>query len=314
MSKELKEQIKRDRELNRTFISTSPDTQNSLGILAIEKDAGVIRKNNLYLKTYKTRGLDGTDKTNLISTIMDCGGRVRFTTILDSKKGIMDYLTVYHVGDTYAPARDHFEKVEEALKGDGLDLKTLGIEELLNTCASNFGITGSNLGLAESLKKKRDWKKDYFPAIKNNDTGYTYDGRCGNAYIATEYPQTSCINPFAKLLELGCTVGMALDLCPYDATTAAAFERLMEKQYNKKASYVADDMVNTSYTLLFMAESADLCKIIDRSVIHAAGEGLVLTSCAGFAAEPAVSLYSLGLTDYKIMRNTSRAIAADLLA
>lgn len=296
--KKLKEQKNQIAEANKMLIPVSEKTNKSLGLISFDPQ-GTFRLNcNRWVKMYEVTGCTTKDGNLFAKILEEIKGRIRLTyTYKEGKEKI--YVTLMCEGEIYEDVRKEIAMDQEALSKI-LTLKPLTVDE---TMMSVMGEGCRPFSYASMVRSKRDWLEECLPPIRDDVFSYKANDMYGECLFFKQYPSIISINHIEALKSIGCPFSIAIDIKAVE--DKMSFNRALEQRYNRRLSMDSDrSFTNMSMSIMFSCDSDDARAIVEKTLIMMfSNDGFALAPCIGLQASAAVSIMTLGITDYTVMRN-----------
>lgn len=320
-----KEEIKRIKQLNRSLVALPKSTQQSLGVLAVQREDGVFfLGNNLYIKIYliKPPILEERKHHFLSGLIEVTGNRVRITSVCKSngrRLAAYSFMTVYYNAFSYADAYDQileFEKVlhDRICQELSLTISKCSLDEALSFMQMNC--TGA-LNVIEHagliVSKNSDWKKKLFEDLTDAKTGsFRCREKYGSCFSGSFYMNSEFDN-YEVLLRVPGTVLFSVDIQRVGEEDKKLLSHELTKKYNDD-SYEDNNVVNMKYLMAVMFATEKERNEARRTIIELYDKNsIMLTPCSGREKEAFYSLCSMGVIDFHSMRNADMQLAGSLL-
>lgn len=323
--KRQKEEIQKEKELNRSLIPMSKQTRIDTGIMGLQEQDSVFYLGHWkYLKIYKFQNRDFTDKKreSLIKVLSSITmNRVRITSFrrLSGNSKIL-FLSVYVMASGYADAKtefDTFEKDAEEMisRALGLPLSIVSINDAVMMTQLNS--TGQMKKFDMSSMSQKDSLKTYlFPGIEAKPDGFLFLPEVQKyvyTFMGTQFP-TDLNYPYEGLLDMPCSLYSSIDFQVMTEEESEMFNLSLEQKYNLKLSGEKRRNINMTYLVGLIGESeTDKEKQRQKMFTRFNDEEVILCPCAGDEEQVYQSICSLGLIDYHAMRNSNADVICRLL-
>lgn len=296
--RKLREHKKQIAEANKMLIPVSEKTNKSLGLMSFDPQ-GTFRLNcNRWVKMYEVIDCVTKDGNLFAKTLEEIKGRIRLTyTYKEGKEKI--YVTLIGEGEIYEDVRKDIVMDQEALSKI-FTLKPLTVDETMKVV---MGEGCKPFSYASMVRSKRDWSEECLPTIREEASCFKANDMYGECLFFKQYPSILSINQFQSLRDIGSIFSIATDLKTVE--DKSSFDRALEQRYNRRISKDVDDTyINMSMSIMFSCDSDDARAIVEKTLVSMfSSEGFALAPCIGLQASAAVSVMTLGMTDYTVMRN-----------
>ena len=306
-----REKKRRIEQANRMLIPANKKTKQSLGILSFDPK-GVFRfKENRWMKVFE---LNENALREIVKRSPMLRGRVRIT-MHKRKAGEKQtcFLTLMETGEIYEEIRKQFKGDETLLKKEDL-LRQLSINEIMNQIAANFQ-KKLRFSYASNVRGKKDMKAECFQKVTEHTDQVLFGNRQGECFLTFSFPKEGRGSLIEKLDQLGCEYYLCMDLNALSVEEQLDFKHALEKKYNKRLPLdQGKEFVNASLTILLLSDSQDAKKIVEETLKNLMrSEGILIA--AAFDAQGAYleSVFSLGLCEKSLSRNTEVAVVKAML-
>ena len=299
-----KERKRLIKEANRMLISAPKKSANSMGFLSFDPSGAFCFDGGRWVKVFEVTGkLDKAAKAAL-----KVKSRVRITERIVPAKGeshtARAFVSLIAEGDIYEPVREQFES-DEAVLNEMVGVRTLTVDEAIKVIFMQLGGEKRPFSYASFVRAKRDLLKEISPEIKEMRDHFQIEGSFGMSLFIMEYPQKPAGDTLSLLKELGCPVFVTFDLVGISDLDKEDYVRTLEKRYSRTLSRdKVFEFLNVSGQLSFLCDSKDAMDIIKKTVNKIfARAGFLIAPVYGTQKDSFLSQISLGLLDYKNLRN-----------
>lgn len=314
--KKQKEELQRERMLNRSLLPMSKQTVLDTGISGIQTEDAVFYLGNWkYLKIYKFKNGEITSKKkeSMIKVLSSITmNRIRITSFrrLNGTSMIL-FLSVYVFAPGYSDAKLQFDEFEKStnemiVRALGLTLENVTINEAVMMTQLNS--TGQMKKFDISMLRKKDSLKSYlFPGIESKEDGFLYLPEIKKyvyTFMGTQYP-TDLDYPYKNLLQMKCSLYSSIDLQVMTEEENEMFNFSLEQKYNFKLPEEKKRNINMTYLVGLVTDSdEDRNKLKQQMFTQFNDEEVILCPCAGDEEKVYQSICSLGIIDFHAMRNS----------
>lgn len=319
--KKNREQIKVEKQLNRSLTIVPSQTQQSLGLVSVEPSSGVWHTDMLFTKMLQIDGLvtlpeeKRKEFTNILTDQLNI--RVRMSSFIHDDTADC-YLTLFASTNNYAVAKEEFDDVIALLRSApvtqlGISVHEMTVNNVANLIIATTGRT-EQFEVMQHLKNKDDWKKTIFPDYSAKDDSLVYSGHYASCYVVTEFPGS--IKPFMDSFQnFGCPVYVAADFEPLDDDSVSSLERLLELKYNRKIEHKQNHYISMTCLMGFATESDSMRKMLEKALYSKTDHENIGLSPMSMQEETGFnSLLSLGFLDFRAARNVNAGIIHNFIA
>lgn len=314
IAKEMKRQEKARRKqmelANKMLIPVSKKTAMTLEMTSFDPSGVFYLNENRWLKIFKMEGEIG----KLVTVMQNLTGRIRITLHMGVDGGRATcHLSLMEFGELYEDVRQKMME-DEAILEKVVQLHPLDVDAAMNQIAANF-TKNIRFSYASYVRGNKDWKKEAFYEMKEESKSFTFEGFYGESFHVLAFPTKKVNGLMKQLEELMCPMYVSVDLNSLTEEEHTDFKRGIEKRYNKRLPVNTEEsFINLSLSAVIICDSDDVRKILEETITSVfLGHGVVITPSFHMQGEVAESMLSLGLLDYKIMRNVSLEIAGKML-
>ena len=303
------ERRKQIRLANKMLIPVSKKTTESLKILSFDP-SGVFRlTDERWLKIYRIKG----NLKKLVSAVHSLDGCIRVTQGISESDRVTCHLTLMETGEIYEEVRQKILKDETELS-KVISIQPLSIDEAMCDIASCFR-KDSRFSYASMVRGNKDWKKECFFTTKEEAKFFWTGNLYGVSFLILSYPANPISGLMNQLRSLACQMYVSFDLNALTGAEQTDFVRAIEKKYNRRLSNSnAEDYINLSMSTVIFADSKDAAKIVEDTVLSIfLNQGYLIVPAFHNQTRIAESILSLGLMDYKVMRNVEEKAAEMIL-
>lgn len=324
--KKTKEELKRIKNLNRSLVNVSKGTQRSFGIISVQPDHGVFYQGaGRYVKIYSLKG-NMTDASCriLVKKICDLTHfRYRITSFCrgGERQGTMRFFSLFVTAPDYYHAYGEYCNFEATVHADtdlrknGFTIEECTLEQTLMFVQMNFTGQMKKFNYRETQRKSEDWGKLLFPPMDIYDLNILLHP---NEIITGSYYGKEIPGKLSELREDLTHAGIALqtsvEIQSFKDEEIELLNKIIGKKYNSVLSSQTERIVNASYLLMISSpydnEYGEMTEIL---LSIAEKNGLRLESCSGQQKDVFLSMCTLGIRDFHIMRNVTESTAAGMI-
>lgn len=239
-----KEEALRVKRLNKSMVTVSKKTQNSMGIVSVQPEHGVFYLSSMkYVKIYTLKFAANYPAAKFVTDLMGIvSNRFRVTNCWQKKSATNEpaqelyFFSLFVKALSYADAYDQFQRLEEKIMESASD------EVLIEACSLSHSLMYMQLSsnspmeivdLKKLIKSKADWGEKIFPCLQahrecmsnsSNDLWiYTF--------LCKEYPEH--VSGLKKdLLTIGCDMRIVIDVQAITDEQRDLMIHAMEQKYN----------------------------------------------------------------------------------
>lgn len=326
MGDKSKEELLKEKELNRSLVALSKATQQELGVCAIQKADNVFfLGNRKYIKIYSLKSaLNDSDRKKAFLEEMEkiTSNRFRISVFCkntDSKSNFYMFITVYFEADDYVRARGEIEKFEKEFKEHvvrqlSLNVTECKIKDILAIVYMNSSGKIKRFDDFETNLAKANWKEILLHELKNIHYGnFQCDESYGACYIAKEFPNNAIAvnDAYAKCKG---NIYYCVDIQTFTEEEKQILEYEIKNKYNSRADFINKNVMNMTYLISLSAPTEnmlhDLKLQVEKEFERA---GVLLLPCSGREEVIFDSLCSLGICDFHSMQNVGPDVVSSLL-
>lgn len=294
------------KDANKALILTPKKTFKSMGLISFDPSGVFCFEEGRWLKTYVVTGNIGV----LVEASLNLKSRLRITEKITPAKGEPAdeeyYVSLVAEGDIYDSIRKQFEADEEVLQ-EMIGVRALTVDEVLNVIDSQLSEKKRSLSYASFVRAKKDLFKEIFPEVKEKRDYFQVKESYGMSMFIMEYPSNANGNALNLLKELGCPAYVTFDFVRVSKSDKEDYVRTLEKRYARSLSPDrVEDFLNVSGEITIICDSKDAMEIVKGTVKRIfERSGFLVANVYGGQRECFLSQVSLGLLDYKNLRNVS---------
>lgn len=314
IAKEMKRQEKERRKqmemANKMLIPVSKKTAIAFEMISFDPSGVFYLNENRGLKIFKMEG----EIAKLITVVQNLTGRIRITLGMGEKGGRSTYhLSLMEPGELYEDVRQKMME-DVAILEKVVQLHPLDIDAVMKQIAANF-TKDIRFSYASYLRGNKDWKKEVFYEIKEESKSFMLENLYGESFHVLAFPTKRVGGLVHQLEEMRCPMYISVDLNSLTSEEHTDFKRGIEKRYSKRLPVNTEEsFINLSLLVVIICDSDDARKIVEDTILSVfLGQGVVITPSFHRQKEVAESMLSLGLLDYKMMRNVRLKIAKQML-
>lgn len=323
--KRIKEEMRKEKELNHSLIPMSKYTQNDTGVVGIQNQDSVFYLGRWkYLKIYKLKRSDaGDEKKESLVKVLSSITRLRvrissFRRLQGNSK--MLFLSVYVMAAGYADAKSQFEEFER----EATDMIARALSLPWTTISINDAVMMAQLNSTGQMKKfdfanlqgKDNLKYFLFPKIETQPDGFLYLPEVEKyvyTFMGTQFP-TSLEKPYHGILDMPCSLYCAIDLQVMNEEENELFNLSLEQKYNCKFADEKKRNINLTYMVGMVSDcNVDRKELQQKMLASFNKEKVILCPCAGDEEKVYQSICSLGMVDYHAMRNSDADVIYKLV-
>lgn len=310
MRRQEQERRKQMQLANKMLIPVSKKTAMTLEMISFDPSGVFYLNENRWMKIFKMEGEIG----KLVSILQNLTGRIRITLHMGEDGGRATcHLSLMESGELYEEVRQ--KMIEDvAVLEQVVHLHPLEIDSAMNQIAENFH-KDIRFSYASYVRGNKDWKKEVFGEVKEESKSFTMEGFYGESFHVLAFPTKTVDGLIKRLEELMCPIYVSVDLNSLTEEEHTDFKRAIEKRYNKRLPVNTEEsFINLSLSASIICDSDDARKILEETILSVfLGHGVIVTPSFHTQRQVAESMLSLGLLDYKIMRNVSTKVAEQML-
>ena len=231
--------------------------------------------------------------------------RCRVTTrFVDGNR--TDFLSLFYEAEVYETVKNAFESEENIINSliSSVKIEPLEINDYMKEIQSFYMNKEPGFNYASSVRGKADWKKLVFQDAKEFDGYFEFEDNKGLIFSAIQYPSAIKENILSDLLEFECPITFSLDIQPLSVEQMSDFNRTLERRFNKKVEADMRKFVNLGFSIVLLTDSISAKDIVKTTLTKALSNvDVIVAPTYGENIKKLESIYSLGLTDYRSMRN-----------
>ena len=326
MGDKSKEELLREKELNRSLVALSKETQRDMGIFAIQKvDNVFFLGNKKYAKIYSLKSaLNNPDRKKAFLKAMEktTSNRFRISVFCkntDIKSNFYMFITVYFEADDYVRAVMEIEKfesvfTENVVKGLSLNISECKISEILTVVYMNCCGKIKKFDDFESALLKMNWKELLLGDLKNIHYGnFQGNGNYGTCYIAKEFPGNA-VELNDVYVKCKGNVFYCIDVQMLTEDEKQILECEIKNKYNSRIDVLSQNVMNLTYLLSVSAPTEDMLHEMNIQLRKEFEKNeVLLLLCSGREERCFDSICSLGLCDFHSMQNVGLEVVSSLL-
>ena len=319
-----KEEIRRIKQLNRSLVSLPKPTQQSLGILAVQREDGVFfLGNNQYVKIYLVKPAVLNEKRKqLVTKLCEItGNRIRITSFCKTYNQRLiayTFMAVYYKAYNYAGAYDEISEFEKRLNEEvcrnlGITISKCALDDALVYMRMNCSGELKIIEHSDMMSKNGDWKKNLFADVSETKAGtFQCLEKYGVCFTGNFYDNSN-INIDNILMQIPGNILFAVEIQKVDEED----EKLLKHELTNKYSVdcdIEESTVNMKYLMSVMFEDETTRNEVKKTIMSLYDQNkILLNPCSGREKEAYYSLCSIGVIDFHSMRNASTEQAGSLL-
>ena len=320
-----KEQLRKEKRLNRSLIYVSKSVQNETGLMAIQMEDGVFfLGNGKYMKIYSIKAPSLAEKkAAFVKAMLELtNNRIRISTFYkkrNEKASAYSFVSIYYEAFNYAEASVVIRDFEKDME----DKVCRPLNILISNCSVETSLTFLHMNCAGEMKqysheiltsKKSDWKTEVFPAVSDACVGnFIYQDKCGICFSGKLFGDKQ-VSINDALMKLSGNIQIVVDFQKMTETEQGMFEYEMGRKYNCSLENYKKDVINATYLVSAFSENQEQQKMLRLQIMELFDKNRVLLMpCAGNESKVFSSICSLGIVDYHSMRNVNRDVISSLL-
>lgn len=310
MKRQEQEKIRQVKLANKMLIPVSKKTALTLEMTSFDPNGVFYLSENRWMKIFKMEG----EINKLVSAVQNLTGRVRITLHMDGDCGRETcHVSLMETGEMYEDVRQKMIE-DEAVLSNVVILHPLDIDEGMNQIAVNF-LKDIRFSYASYVRGNKDWKREVFQEVKEETKSFTMKDCYGESFHVLAFPTNKVEGLLNQLMELMCPMYLSIDLNSLTEEEHSDYKRAIEKRYNKRLPVNTEEsFINLSISAVIICDSDDARKILEETILSVfSGHGMVITPSFHMQRKVAESVLSMGLLDYKIMRNVGLEIAEAMM-
>ena len=325
-AKKSKEELRRDRELDRSVVNFSKKNISSLGIVGVHPEHNVLYlSSETYVKIYSLKGvaLSLTRRDVLINAL--CGftpHRLRLSSFLyPSSDASVVFLSVFFKGKRFSEVADEIQEFDRNLSllmtgRFKLSFTPISIGDAFMFIFMNYRGQMKNISTRAVLKKNVNFKRDFLLEIVEDNDSFKVleDNKYGFVNMCLQYPEKFEENFFERLKKIGVGYLSCIDFQRIETDMDQSYKKMIEASYNSDIENNEEKNVNATFILSMLFEEKgqlDLGYSLAKDIF--ADSGLVMVPCNGIQTEVFPSLATFGLVDFHCMRRVTIDILANLI-
>lgn len=325
--KKTKEQIRAEKKRNASVILFPKQTRMSLNITGYQPEDDIFfLRDTLYMKVYSVdRNTLTEDKK--VEFIEKLGEKVMLRLRASSvhkfyggKGSKLFFLSVFAEGINYTEAYEQFKKFDEDVleshEFDEISINPCSIEYTMMYIVMNFSGNLKPYNIKESIQKKENWKDAIFPELEEvKELGYKdfEMKRYGVCYRGIEFP-AKIDGLYQKICDLGIEFKSCVDFQKLNEQENKMYKKRLEQKYNYH--FPEDDVSSLTCATFLFSISADkyeeLLIMKDKLLAVFEEQSLIVSPCPEQQKEAYYSIGSLGMLEYRAMRNVNINVISGL--
>lgn len=301
----IREKKKQIEQANKMLIPVPKATSQSMNLISFDPTGTFRFADGRWVRNYRL--VDG-DMKQMLDLIDKLHSEVLMIKELGKKEHEV-ILTFSLQGEIYDEVRTRFMEDEATLRGL-VNLIPLTVDESMSKVAGQPGM----FHYASMVRGKKNWKEECYPKIEEESSFFKMNGIYGECLFVMQFPENCSKDLYENLTQLGCPIYLTITMKGIDEMDRIDYNRALEQRYSRRLSSEESDVyLNLSMQLMFLCDSDDARKIIEKTVIQRfSKEGFVLSPSIGAQAQTAESIITNGLTSRKNMRNVNKSIAEEI--
>ena len=309
MRREEKERRKRIRLANRMLIPVSKKTLESLSLNAFDPSGVFYLEEDRWVKIYRITG----DIASLSDACKSLNGRIRITLgIGEDGDRVTCHLSLMETGEIYEEVRQLYLQDESEL-AKVVTLAPLSVDEAMCQIAVN-SFRDIRFSYASYVRGNKDWKKECMLNATEDDGVFKVGQLYGKSFQILVFPKDGNTAFLKRFSNLGCLMYVGCDLNALSDEERLDFKRAIEKKYNRRLLQDEEDYINLSISIVIFGDSRDAVEIVEETITSfLLSEGYLLVPAFNNQSTVAQSVLSLGLIDYKVMRNVKSNFVKEIM-
>lgn len=324
--KKTKEELKKIKNLNRSLVNVSKGTQRSFDILSVQPEHGVFYQGSgCYVKVYSLKGKIAEDSCRmLVNRLCDLTHfRYRITSFCRSgeRQGTMRFFSLFVTAADYYHAYEEYCRFEENIHSDivlqknGFMIEECTLEQTLMFVQMNFTGQMKKFNYQASQKKSEDWGKLMFPSMEVYDLKLLIHPNeiITGCYYAKEVP-SKLSDLRDDLIHAGFSLQTCVEIQSFTDGEMELLNKIIGKKYNAALSSQTERLVNASFLVMISSPyDKEYMEIAETLLNSAERRELRLESCSGQQKDAFLSICTLGIRNFHIMRNVTQSTAAEMI-
>ena len=315
-----KAEKKRIKELNKSIVTLPKTVQQSMGIMAVQKEHGVYFLGNYrYMKMYLLKNPELKEKDMFIEKLCDITkNRIRISYFCQDNIKYA-FISVYFYGESYSAAYDEISVFEEELKEKvcrplRLNLSQCSIDSVLMYIHMNCTGEMKEFDHTAMLNQKENWRDALLPEINVTSPGmFTCEGKYGMCFSCNFWNDKK-VNVNEKLTKLPGKINLVVDIQNTTDSEKEIFDYELEKKYNYELKEKRNDIINLTYLIAVLEESKAKLMEVKKELSELFRDSSMLLVPGGSQEEQIFySIGTLGIIEFRLMRNVSKCFVSSLL-
>jgi hypothetical protein len=318
-----KEELKWEKQLNRSLRYLSKATLQSMGVTAVQEEESVFcLSDGSFVKIYSIKNNSSLEMNKeFVSRLCRTTNRVRLSSFykcINQKYVSYLFLSVYFEAESYADVVGLIQKFDEKLYAEicrplNLNITTCTVENVLSIMHMNCTGKMKQFDHNTVFSRKGNWEKLLFPEITETNCGeFKYMDKIGLCFLGKIFPDGP-VDIKKELLSLGCNIQIAVDMQSLTEAEKDMFNHELENKYQCRLSPETESIINVTYLLALIPEQNLNQKQLKKAVMNLFDRhGMLLVPCADREKKVFQSICSMGIINFHSMKNASVELVSSL--
>lgn len=320
-----KDEMKREKALNKSLTMMPKSTQNSLGVIAIQKEDGVFfLGGNIYLKIFSIKNsVLGPKKEIFVNSILELTmNRVRvssFCKVKNQKLAAYTFLSVYFDCNNYAEAHREINEFdlllqEKICRDLNIAITGCSIDTALMFMHMNCVGKMKQVKYDSMISQKQNLKDVIFADVKELSNGeFNIHDKYGVCFIG-EYFRNEPIEINELISGIEGNIQFSIDMQRLSAEDWEILNFQLSQKYNHHIEGEQKDIINVTYLIAVLVDSQNEISRIKKHITEKYGEkGILVVPCSGREKKVFNSICSIGAVDFHSMRNANIDFVSSLI-
>lgn len=307
-----KEELKREKKLNKSLIYTAKNMQEDLNIVAFQQEDNIIKTSeNHYIGVFSIHGTDTFLNFNSLISLLcaNLAQRFRISSFyqqVNNQLKDMHYLSLFFEETEYYFVHDMLKKLREEffpiLRKYGFLIEQISLNDILIFWNMNMTSSMASLDAKKIFTAKRYqslFKKTKLAKIEKGIFDYQSDAGVALKIISFD-PESK--NFPIKALSNFKKIFFTSDVQKLSDEDIKLYQRILRSSYYPYKKQEEHKIVNASVSLVLMNETRDELSVnIEKLLSICEEKGFLLAPCFEEEMDCFYSLSSFGVMDYKNM-------------
>lgn len=322
--KKTKEEVQRERERNRSMTVLPKATQSALGIRSIQKEDCVFQiGKNEYIKIYSVGLPLGENRQAFIESL--CGlttNRIRLSVFCKNKEEKHReymFMSIYFSGSNYADVYTQTQELDTKLKDQmneklHISILACSIDSVLMFIYMNSAGEMKKYDITSLANKKTAWRNSlYQPVTEMTEGEFLCHGKYGICFLGKLFPDHKA-DLDGIVRGINGNIQFVVDMQMPTGEDVQMQDHEIGKKYSCSIDTTNNRYINLSYLCTVLADS-DAERMSAKKKISQVGieNEILFIPCCGRETDAFYSICSLGIRDFRSMRNADMAFASSLL-